>query len=99
MSHPVRAWLPALRSLPRSASDIQGYLPALLGLTAAIVLHYGFLKLLDQNFAGIFFVYLMAILVAAWCGYGPGIVVVALVVAAVPFLFQPNFSLSKINAG
>ncbi|MGH9666603.1 MAG: sensor histidine kinase [Bryobacteraceae bacterium] len=81
------------------ASRIHGYLPALAALALAMALHSICLYVFGNNSAAIFFVYLTAILIAAWCGYGPGLLVVALVAAVVPFLFIPTFSLAKINRG
>lgn len=81
------------------ASRLHGYVPALAALGSAMALHALCLYVLGNNSAAIFFVYLTAILIAAWCGYGPGLLVVALTLAAVPFVFIPKFSLAKINPG
>jgi hypothetical protein len=71
-------WRPGPPSL---AFRLYGYIPALAAFALAGGLHYCFLRILGQKFAGIFFVYLMAMLIAAWCGYGPGLVVIALTLA------------------
>jgi len=59
-------------------------------LAAAVGLQYLSFAVFDRSVAGMFFVYLAAILVAAWCGYMPGVTVVILVAAGVPFLFRPD---------
>src|SRR4051794_25611305 len=84
-------------SLLRLISRVTGYLPALAGLAVAIGFQFLSVSLTGRNLAGLFFVYLATILVAAWCGYGPGILVVLLVAGGVPFLFRPDFSLRKID--
>lgn len=65
----------------------------------AITFHLVSLRVLHQNFVGIFFVYLTAIVVAAWCGYGPGVLVALLISCGSPFLFRPGFSLTQIPIG
>ena len=70
----------------------------MLALGAAIALHYGCLHLLQTNTPAVFFfLYLAAIVIAGWCGYGPGVLVILVAVAGVPFLFRPGFTLSQIN--
>jgi signal transduction histidine kinase/ActR/RegA family two-component response regulator len=44
-----------------------------------------------------FFVYMLAMLVGAWHGYGPGVLVTSLVIGVLPFMFQPNFTIARIN--
>lgn len=65
----------------------------------AITFHLVSLRVLHQNFVGIFFIYLTAIVVAAWCGYGPGVLVALLISCGSPFLFRPGFSLTQIPIG
>lgn len=78
-------------------SRVHGFLPAFAAFFSALALHWLFVLLFGQNFAGIFFVYLAAMIIAGWCGYLPGATVV-LVVAILPsFLFKPNFSIRDIN--
>ncbi len=79
------------------ASRVHGSLPAFGGLAGAMALHYLFRVVFGQNFAGIFFVYLAAMIFAAWCGYLPGILVVLSVSMGVPYLFTPHFSLASVN--
>jgi PAS domain S-box-containing protein len=38
-------------------------------------------------------------LFGAWCGYGPGILVVVLAASVVPYLSNPDFSLNQIDPG
>ena len=78
-------------------SSVHGFLPALSAFVGALALHWIFVALIGQNFAGIFFVYLAAMIIAGWCGYAPGMVVVLLVVLLPPWLFTPNWSPRNIN--
>jgi PAS domain S-box-containing protein len=78
-------------------SRLHGYTAALAALAAAMALHYLCILVFREECAGIFFVYLAAILIGGWCGYGPGILIVLLVVAGVPYLFEPGFSISEVN--
>jgi PAS domain-containing protein len=64
-----------------------------------MLLHYISVRVFGPQFAGIFFVYMAAMLIISWCGYVPGILGVLFVVAGVPYLFKPNFSLREINPG
>jgi signal transduction histidine kinase/ActR/RegA family two-component response regulator len=50
-----------------------------------------------QGIEATFFVYMLAMLVGAWHGYGPGLLVTALVIGALPFAFQPDFTFARIN--
>ncbi len=90
---------PLSRASAFFADRLRGYIPALGALALAILVHYACIPLFGPNFAGIFFIYLMAMLIAAWCGYGPGLLVVLIVAAGLPFLFKPGFSLDQVNLG
>lgn len=81
------------------AARVHGYVPALITLAAAICLNLIFKAVFGANFAGIFFIYILAIIIGAWCGYGPGIMMVLLVAAGVPYLVTPKFSIRNVNAG
>ena len=78
-------------------SRFHGYLPAFGAFLVALALHWVFVALIGQNFAGIFFVYLAAMLIGGWCGYLPGLIVVLLVVIVPPWLFTPDWSPRNIN--
>lgn len=90
---------PLSRAAVFLADRLRGYIPALSALALGILVHYACIPLFGPNFAGIFFIYLMAMLIAAWCGYGPGLVVVLIVATGLPFLFKPGFSLDQVNLG
>jgi signal transduction histidine kinase len=92
-----RHFLQPVQRVLDAASRIHGALPAFGALAGAIGLHYLFRIAFGQNFAGIFFVYLAAMIFAGWCGYVPGILVVLSVAAGVPYLFKPNFSITDVN--
>lgn len=73
------------------------YGAALLALGLAALVHWVCAITTGITSAGIFFVYLMAILVAAWRGYGPGLLNLALAVAVLPFVYRPGFTLWAID--
>lgn len=79
------------------SNRLQGYLPAIAGISLAVVFHYIFNQFFAPNFAGTFLVYFCALLIGAWCGYGPGLTVVAIIGVVVQFLFKPGFSFSKVD--
>jgi PAS domain S-box-containing protein len=80
-------------------SLLHGYTPALIAIGIATVLHYIFVHTVGPKFAGILFVYIMAMLIAAWCGYGPGILVVIVIVAGLPFVYKSDFALNQVHPG
>jgi PAS domain S-box-containing protein len=81
-------------------SRFKGYPAAVAALLVAAALHFVFLQVFGRSFAGIRFVYLLAILAAAWRGYGPGLLVTTAVVLLTYFL-QPisNLSPGMVIAG
>jgi PAS domain S-box-containing protein len=92
-----------VETLPRRvlsvASRVHGYFPALAAFGVAILLHYVILYLFSPKFPGILVIYTAAMLFGAWCGYGPGILVVVLAASVVPYLSNPDFSLNQIDPG
>jgi hypothetical protein len=92
---------PALKEagLLSRATRVRGIVPAFGALGLAVLFHLVFLKFISPTFAGIFFVYLAAMIFAAWCGYLPGLAVVLMVAFAIPYLFSPNFSFRSVNPG
>lgn len=78
-------------------SRIRGYRPALTALCLGVGLHYLAVWVFGPKSASIFFVYVMVILISAWCGYGPGMLAVLVIAIGVPYLFQPDFSIRKVN--
>jgi PAS domain S-box-containing protein len=90
--------------LPRPVSTsarrifaMQGYLPALFALTTAMIVHFAFALTIGIGPAGIFFLYLMAVLIAAWCGYGPGLLVLFLALVVAPYTYRKNFSPRQVD--
>ncbi|HYZ83461.1 MAG TPA: ATP-binding protein [Bryobacteraceae bacterium] len=81
----------------RGIERLRGYVPALAAYALATFLHFLCVRLIAPNFPGLFFVYLCTILIAAWCGYGPGIVVCLLVVVATRYGFKPGFSWRQVD--
>ena len=79
------------------ATKLRGYVPALIALAVAIALHFIFQAAFGRTFVGIRFAYLIAILIGGWCGYGPGVLVVTVVLLPVVYFSSPNFSLRQIN--
>jgi hypothetical protein len=72
-------------------------MPALIVMGLGMVLHLTSLAVLGRGLEVTFFVYLLAMLLGAWCGYGPGLLVTFLVIVPFPFLFRPGFTFSQIN--
>ncbi len=86
------------RSPFATISDVHGYVPALATFFTAVALHWILLKLFGTVFfAGVMFLYVAAIVVGGWCGYGPGVVVVLLVFSVPGFLFSPSYSIRNIS--
>lgn len=79
------------------ASRLVGFRPALIALTAAIAIHALCWATVGISGAGIFFIYLLSILIAAWCGYTPGGVVLFTALCVLPWFYRPNFSLRKLD--
>src|SRR6185369_6827016 len=79
------------------SSRLQGYLPAFCALVVAAVAHYLCHITIGITPAGIFFVYLMAVLISAWCGYGPGLLVLFLALVVLPFGYRQDFSVKRID--
>jgi PAS domain S-box-containing protein len=97
MPPPPASGTPLGRAAHSVTSHLRGYAPALIALAICIGLHYLTVITFGPKTAVIFFIYLMALLISAWCGYGPGILVLAAIATGVPFLFQPDFSIRKVN--
>ncbi len=72
-------------------SGIRRYLIALLALVIAVVLTRTIAHTLGGRFRGLAILYFAAILVAAWNGYGPGVMSV-IVVAFAPHLLNPKLA-------
>jgi PAS domain S-box-containing protein len=77
--------------------EFRGYLPALAALAIATAVHMALRATIGINSAGVTFVYLVALLISAWCGFGPGYLTLFLGIAVVPYLYRTNFSLDKID--
>jgi signal transduction histidine kinase len=101
ISTPLRAThrlTQGLRSPFATLSRVQGYVPALATFAAAIAVHWILLNVLGGAFfAGVMFLYVTAIVIGGWCGYGPGILIVLLVFLIPGYLFSPNYSLRSIS--
>jgi PAS domain S-box-containing protein len=80
---------------------LRGYFPALGAFLLAMVLHTLASLLVGRPLLGPFpfFLYLLAFLTAAWCGYGPGLLVTILITCGVPYLFKPGFSIQTVDVG
>jgi PAS domain S-box-containing protein len=80
-------------------SALGRYVAAFLAIVAAIVLTYLISYAIGGGFRGIFLVDLLAILLAAWNGYGPGAAATIVTVFAVPRLFKPTFTPAQVEIG
>jgi signal transduction histidine kinase len=75
----------------------RAYVPGLGVLGFGMLLHYLSIRAVGHTIEATFFIYILAILIGAWYGYGPGLLIAFLVSAVLPFLFRPGFSLGQIN--
>jgi len=78
-------------------SKVHGYIPALTTLLLAIGLHFACAQVFGPRFRGMILIYVVTMLIAGWCGYGPGLLTAVLIVTVVPYLFTPHFTLAKTN--
>jgi signal transduction histidine kinase len=86
-------------SLLSRAAHLRGFAPAIGAFGTAVLIHIICFKLFGASFTGIFFVYLAAMIAAAWCGYLPGMLIVLAATIGLPFLLRPDFSFKTINPG
>jgi PAS domain S-box-containing protein len=92
----------AITPIKRFLSALRPYFLSLVVLalaTALIALTYARVHAVAPGFAGYGVVFLVALLFAAWTGYGPGIVAVIMVTFFVPFLFFPRYNLARVDYG
>ena len=75
----------------------RGYVPALAALALATALHLALALTTGISSSGATFLYVVALLISSWYGFGPGYLVLFLGIAAVPYLYRENFSISKID--
>jgi PAS domain S-box-containing protein len=71
---------------------MQSFLYGLFAVAGAGILHFTFASTVGLRSFGIYFLYVSAILVASWRGYGPGLFVFLLSVAVIPYAYRPDFS-------
>lgn len=91
MARVFRAWGARL-------AGAHGFFPALTVFVMALGLHWVALALFGNNAgAAIFCVYLCAMMVGAWCGYGPGVVVTLLLVVLPSWLLKPGWTYRELN--
>jgi PAS domain S-box-containing protein len=79
------------------SSEFRGYLPAIAALATATALHMALRATIGISSAGMTFLYVVALLISAWCGFGPGYLTLFLGIAVVPYLYRSNFALDKID--
>ena len=87
--------------LERLHNALCGYIPAVLAVSVAMGLHGVLFFLLQGKVPGnlAFFLYLLAFLIGAWCGYGPGLVTTAIITCGMPYFFKPGFSVRTVDVG
>ena len=86
-------------SLNRLRAALRPYLLSLVALGLATALSYVLIHTVAPRFTGYGFVFLVALLFAAWLGYGPGIVAAILATFFLPFVFYPRFTLARVDYG
>jgi signal transduction histidine kinase/CheY-like chemotaxis protein len=87
------------RGFEQAASRLNGYGPALAGLGAAAAVHFLMQVTIGAQRGWEFFVYIVAMLAGAWCGFGPGLLVSFLTVAVLPYWYRPGFSVRQLEPG
>jgi light-regulated signal transduction histidine kinase (bacteriophytochrome) len=85
------------RTVPETLLRVRGFIPAFASFAIALAFHWVFHYFFGTNFPGIFFVYLLSLLFAAWCGYVPGLAIVLLIATIPNFLFRKNFTYADIS--
>jgi PAS domain S-box-containing protein len=75
------------------------YVAALVALALATVLALVLYVLLPSTRGAYGLVFLIALMAAAWQGYGPGILAVLIAVLGLPFLLVPGFALARVDLG
>ena len=79
---------------------LQGYFPALGAFLLAMALHTLASLLFTPHVVGtLAFFLFVGVLTAAWCGYGPGLLVTILITCGMPYLFKPGFSIRTVDLG
>ena len=78
-------------------SALRPYLFALIALGLAAALSYALARSVGPRFTAYRFVFLFALLFAAWLGYGPGIVTAIVATFFLPFLFFPRFTFASVD--
>ena len=66
-------------------------------LSLATALHLALRSTIGMSSSGATFLYVLALLISAWIGFGPGCLTLFLGIAVVPYLYRPNFSVAKID--
>ncbi len=89
----------AVTPLKRFFSALRPYLLSVVALGLATALTYALVHTVAPGFRGYGIVFLIALLFAAWTGYGPGIVAAILATFFLPFLFFPRFTLARVDYG
>ena len=80
-----------------SSHYLQNYLAAVAAIGTAAALHLGLRATIGISPSAVTFLYVLALLVSAWRGFGPGYLTLFLGVAVVPYLYRPNHSLTRID--
>ena len=75
----------------------RGYRPAFVAMAVAGILHFLLYSTVGISGSGVVFLHLIALLFAAWCGYGPGWLVLFIAVFVAPFIYRANFSLQRVD--
>ena len=83
----------------RFLSPLRTYLLSLVALGLATALSYALIHTVAPTFRGYGIVFLIALLFAAWTGYGPGILASISVTFFLPYLFFPRFTLARVDYG
>jgi PAS domain S-box-containing protein len=87
----------AVSPIKRFWLALRPYLVSLVALGLATALSYALAHTVGPRFTGYAFLFLIALLFAAWLGYGPGIVAAVVATFFLPFLFFPRFTFARVD--
>ncbi len=80
-------------------SPVGRYVAALLAIVVALVLTFAANRTVGVNLRAVRLTFFAAMMIAAWNGYGPGILATIVVSFVLPYLFSPSFTAASLDLG
>jgi PAS domain S-box-containing protein len=95
----VPAWVSDYAAIVSGlGARLHGYWPAVAAVSAAFLAHGASVAMYGPGRTPVVtFIYLFAFLIAAWCGYGPGLVATTAIAVGSGYFFRANFSIAQMN--